>query len=102
MGLDLRERLRSCDGLAGFDFYFRNFGISSIDADHRRRAYGALLFSGVVNHQALPWFHLAQMLHGSRICYAIPNRGFFALQISEGIDGGFGFEEIVHGQDCKH
>ncbi len=102
MGLDLRERLWRCDGLAGFDFYFRNFGIGSIDADHRRRAYGALLFPGVVNHQALCWFHLPQMLHGSWICYAIPDSGFFALQVGEGIDRWFGFQEIVHGQDCKH
>src|SRR5581483_4105363 len=78
--------------------YFGILCVRRIDRDYRRGSDCSLFVAGVIDDQPVSWFHVAQVLEGYRIRDSVPNRGFVALQIGEGISARFSFQKIVHEQ----
>jgi hypothetical protein len=56
----------------------------------------------MVDDEFVSLFHLTQMLDGGWIGHSIPDGFVVLLELIEGIDGGFGLEQIVHGKELYH
>jgi len=102
IGFDLCQGDGLCERLARFDLNFWTFRIGGIDGDYRSGAYRAFVLAGFVNDQAIAGLHPTKISQSDRIGDAVPLCGAIALQVGEGIFGGFGLEKIVgHGSSIQ-
>lgn len=86
------------DGFRGFEVKLGIFGIGGIDGYDDGRADGALFAAGVINDETVPGLHGSDVAKGKGIGDAVPESGAVALEVSEGIFRGFGFEKVAgHG-----
>lgn len=99
---DVSQSYGMRNSLSGGNSDDGDFGIGGIDREHVGGADGATLVAGKVDDEFVAFFHLAQMLDGRRIGYSIPDGFVVLLELLEGIDGGFGLEQIVHGEELYH
>src|ERR1700722_3340746 len=80
---------------ARFNFNNRSFRIGDLDRNDGGGANRALFIAGVVDDQFIAGFHVAEISYGGGIGNAVPLGLLVALQVGEGIDGSFGFQQVV-------
>jgi hypothetical protein len=92
---DCGEALGCIEALADLDADHGELGISGIHLDYCAGANGGAFVARVVEDPLRSGFHLAEMLHGGWVGYAIPVCLLVAQEVVEGIDIGLGLEEEV-------
>ena len=95
VGFDLGQGNGIGKRFAGFDFDLRFLGVGGVDGDNGGGADGPLAVAGFVDDELCAGRHLAEIFYGSGIGDAVPDSDLIALEISEGVFGGFGLEQIV-------
>jgi len=81
---------------AGFYCYGGIFWVLGVYGDYRGGANGGFFFAGFVDDQLGAGGHFAEVFYGGGGGDAVPEGGFVALEIGEGVDGGFGFQKVGH------
>lgn len=94
IGLDFGEGDRPGQRFSGFNLDGGILGIGEVHGNDGRGADRALAIPGLVDDERRARSHFAKVAQGDGIGHAVPHGDGVALEIREGVFGGFGLEQI--------